>query len=172
MHPTANALAHAPRRLRLLVLVSTLALAPFAWAQDATRIEQQMTAEQFRSAGLDQLSSEQLANLNAWLNRTLDTETTKAARMAEDKVQQENRGFLSAGSNEPVTGRLQGTFSGFSKGQSYTLDNGQIWRQTDSASLFGARLDSPQVRITQGLLGTWYLQIEGYNTRAKVQRVK
>lgn len=168
IHATANT----PRRFRLLVLVTTLLLAPFALAQDTSRIEQQMTAEQFRNAGLDQLTPGQLANLNAWLNRTLDTETTKAARMAEDKVQHANRGFFNAGSNAPVTGHLQGTFSGFAKGRSYTLDNGQVWRQTDNATLSGAHLDSPQVRIAPGLLGTWYLQIEGYNTRAKVQRVK
>jgi hypothetical protein len=172
MPSTSHAPAKTPRRFRPLILVSALLLAPFALAQDANRIEQQMTAEQFRNAGLDQLTPGQLANLNAWLNRTLDTETAKAARMAEDKVQHENRGFFGAGSKEPVTGRLQGTFAGFAKGRSYTLDNGQIWKQTDNATLSGAHLDSPQVRIAPGLLGTWYLQIEGYNTRAKVQRVK
>jgi hypothetical protein len=172
MPSTNHASSNTPRRFRPLILVSALLLAPFALAQDTSRIEQQMTAEQFRNAGLDQLTSEQLANLNAWLNRTLDTETTKATRMAEDRVQHENRGFFNAGSNEPVSGHLQGTFSGFAKGRSYTLDNGQVWQQIDNASLSSAHLDSPQVRIAPGLLGTWYLQIEGYNTRAKVRRVK
>src|SRR3546814_17501610 len=51
--------------------------------------------------------------------------------------------------------------------------NGQQWRQTDTASLAGVRVDNPAVRITPSIIGnTWYLRIDGYNTRAKVERVK
>src|SRR3546814_1781912 len=42
-------------------------------------IEQAMTAEQCKAAGLDKLSPEELANLNTWLDRTITTETAKAA---------------------------------------------------------------------------------------------
>lgn len=156
------------------VLLAALLIAPLAFAQHAgDRIENQMTPEQFKAAGLDQLSPEQLENLNAWLNRTLVAETTKAARQAEEKVESENRGFFDFGSNEPVTGRLQGEFRGFAKGREYRLENGQLWRQTNSASLSGVRLDSPQVTIKPSLIGsTWYLTVEGYNTAAKVERIK
>ena len=66
-----------------------------------------------------------------------------------------------------------GYFRGFDSGRSYTLDNGQVWQQTDAASLAGVRLSSPQVKITPSMIGNaWYLQVQGYNTRAKVQRVK
>lgn len=165
------------RRLRPLALattlLATLALAPAAFAQDGKPIEQQMTPEQFRAAGLDQLSAEQLANLNAWLNRTLDVETTKAAKLAKEKVEDENRGFFDFGSSEPVRSRLQGPFHGFAKGRQYTLENGQVWRQTDGASLAGVELDRPAVEVSPSLIGSaWYLKVEGYNTRAKVERVK
>lgn len=155
-------------------LLAALVLAPPAFAQQAgDRIEQQMTPEQFKAAGLDQLSPEQLGNLNAWLNRTLVVETTKAARQAEERVENESRGFFDFGSNEPVAGRLQGEFRGFAKGREYRLENGQLWRQTDSASLSGVHLDSPQVTIKPSLIGsTWYLTVEGYNTAAKVERIK
>ncbi|MGH8084811.1 MAG: hypothetical protein ACREPV_06005 [Lysobacter sp.] len=156
------------------VLLAALLAAPLAFAQQAgDRIEQQMTPEQFEAAGLDQLSAEQLENLNAWLNRTLVVETTKAAKQAKEMVEDENRGFLSFGSDEPVTGRLQGEFRGFGKGREYRLENGQLWRQTDNATLAGARLDSPQVTIKPSMIGSaWYLKVEGYNTAAKVQRIK
>lgn len=161
--------------IRPLLLAALLALAPAAFAQQATGlpIERQMTPEQFKAAGLDQLSAEQLSKLNAWLNRTLETETTKAAETAKKKIQDDNRGFFNFGSTEPVVARIEGDFRGFGNGRSYTLDNGQVWQQIDGASLAGVRKTSPAVKITPSLIGNaWYLAIDGYNTRAQVRRVK
>ena len=70
-------------------------------------------------------------------------------------------------------GRIAGEFRGFGSGRSYTLDNGQVWQQIDDASLAGVRMTNPAVKITPSLIGNaWYLAIDGYNTRAKVQRIK
>lgn len=139
----------------------------------APPIEQQMSPEQFKAAGLDKLSPQELANLNAWLNNTLEVETTRAAELAKDKVETESRGFLSFGRTDPIESRIDGPFRGFARGRSWTLENGQVWEQTDDASLSGVRKDSPGVKITPGMVGNvWYMAIEGYNTRAKVRRVK
>lgn len=164
----------------LLAFTLLLGCALPAFAQStATQppIEQAMTPEQFKAAGLDKLSAEELANLNTWLNRTITTETARAAEQAAvqatEKVETENRGFFHFGSSEPIEAHIAGQFNGFRKGNTYTLDNGQQWRQTDTASLAGVRVDSPAIRITPSLIGnTWYLRIDGYNTRAKVERVK
>lgn len=157
--------------LRSILLVALLALAPAAAAQDA--IEKQMTPEEFKAAGLDKLSADELARLNAWLNRTLDVETEKAAVAAKKKVEDDNRGFFNFGSTEPVVSKITGEFRGFARGREYTLENGQVWKQIDDASLAGARMSAPEVRITPSLVGNaWYLAVAGYNTRAKVQRIK
>lgn len=159
-------------RSSALLLALALALAcPLAFAQQ--RIEQEMTPEQFKAAGLDKLSAEELANLNAWLNRTVETESARAAERAEEKVKSEARGFFNFGSTDPIVSQLQGEFRGFGRGRRFVLANGQEWEQTDDASLAGVRLDAPKVRITPAILGnTWYLAVEGYNTRARVVRVK
>ncbi|HEY0661132.1 MAG TPA: hypothetical protein VGD21_07425 [Lysobacter sp.] len=161
-----------PRSIQAFVLAAVLALAAtFAHAQPP--IEQQMTPEQFKAAGLDQLSPEQLANLNAWLNNKLEVETTKAATEAKKKVEDDNRGFFNFGSSEPIVARITGEFRGFGRGRSYTLDNGQVWQQVDDATLAGVRKTDPAVKITPSLIGnSWYMAIDGYNTRAKVQRTK
>ena len=157
--------------VRSILLAALLLVAAPAAAQQA--IEAEMTPEEFKAAGLDKLSAEELARLNAWLNRTIDTEAGKAAASAKKQVEDENRGFFNFGSSEPVTGRIVGEFRGFSRGREYTLDNGQVWRQVDAATLVGARRTDPQVRITPSLIGNaWYMAIEGYNTRAKVERIK
>ena len=160
-----------PIRTRLLAAVIVLALAPCAAAQQ--QIEQQMSPEQFKATGLDRLSPEQLANLNAWLNGKLEIETAKAAKTAKQEVVAEHRGFTTFGSSDPITDRISGDFRGFGKGRTYTLDNGQVWEQVDDARLAGAHLTNPQVKITPTIAGnSWYLAVEGFNTRAKVQRVK
>jgi hypothetical protein len=163
--------------LLAFTLLLGCALPAFAQSPAQPPIEQAMTPEQFRAAGLDKLSADELANLNAWLNRTISTETARAAEQAAvqatEKVETENRGFFHFGSSDPIEAKIAGQFSGFRKGNTYTLDNGQQWRQTDTASLAGVRVENPAVKITPSLIGnTWYLRIDGYNTRAKVERIK
>lgn len=166
-HMTAR--KHAVRRLPL-VLACALLCAPFAQAADGGRIEQQMSYEEFRAAGLDQLDAGQLANLNRWLER--NRAANPAAAVAP--MPADTRGMArQAPSREPVNAQLVGSFDGFSQGRNYRLDNGQVWRQTDGATLSGVQIDNPAVRVAPSLMGSaWYLQVEGYNTRAKVERVE
>ena len=160
------------RPLLSLALLAAVALAPgVALAQKP--IEQEMTPQEFKAAGLDKLSPEELARLNTWLGRKIDTVATEAAAQAKDKVEQENRGFFHFGSNEPIVSRIAGEFRGFGLGRTYTLETGQVWRQTDGATLVGAKLTDPEVRINPSVSGNaWYLAVKGYNTRAKVERIK
>jgi hypothetical protein len=157
--------------IRTLVAVALLAFALPALAQDA--IEKQMSPEEFKAAGLDKLSADELARLNAWLNRTVETASTQAAERATKQIKDDTRGFFNFGSTEPVVATMTGEFRGYAMGREYTLDNGQVWKQVDGARLAGVRLDSPEVKITPSLVGnSWYLAVKGYNTRAKVQRIK
>ena len=157
---------------RPLVLAVALACASLS-AHAAPPIEQQMSPEQFRAAGLDKLSPQELANLNTWLGRTLETETAKAAVAAKKKVEDDNRGFFNFGSTDPIRSAITGEFRGFGQGRTYTLDNGQVWRQIDDASLAGVRLTHPEVVISPSVIGNaWYFAVKGYGTRAKVMRVK
>jgi hypothetical protein len=141
-------------------------------ATDQRPIEQRMSPEQFRAAGLDKLSPDELAALNAWLRGTLQAETARAAAEAEQKVKDVNRGFFDFGSADPIVARMVGEFRGFGKGQRYTLDNGQVWEQSEQARLSGIKLANPEVVITPGALGVWWMKVGNYNTRAKVRRIK
>jgi hypothetical protein len=159
-------------RPRALVLAVALASASLA-AHAAPPIEQQMSTEEFKATGLDKLSPDELARLNTWLGRTLETETAKAAVAAKKKVEDDNRGFFNFGSSEPVKSALSGEFTGFRQGRTYTLDNGQVWRQIDDATLVGVRLMHPEVVVSPSIIGNaWYFGVKGYGTRAKVVRVK
>lgn len=165
------------RPLHLTVLA--LALLPFTALAQRTLsadLQQQMSPEQFRAAGLDKLSAQELATLNGWLRGTVEQATAEVREQAIEEGRQEvivqHRGFLTFGSNEPILARTEGPFPGFGKGRIFRLDNGQEWEQTDGTTLSGVRDTQPQLRITPGVMGVWYLQVDGFNTRAKVRRVK
>ena len=163
-------------RTSLQVLGLSLALActaNAAIAQTQPAIQQQMSPEEFKAAGLDKLSPDELARLNSWLGRTLETQTAKAAADAKQQVKQETRGFFDFGTKEPIVGRISGDFRGFAKGRTYTLVNGQVWQQIDDADLPGIRLTDPEVHIKPAMMGnTWYMAVGRYHTQAQVKRVK
>ncbi len=110
-----------------------------------------MSPAEFKAAGLDKLSAQELATLNRWLQGKVEAATTQAVAAVRESAREEgrqevivkNRGFFDFGSSEPIVGVLQGEFRGFGKGRVYVLDNGQEWEQTDASTLAGVRKQSP-----------------------------
>ncbi|PJL01344.1 hypothetical protein [Stenotrophomonas maltophilia] len=170
-------------RLRLLAGAALLlSLSAPALAQRAVEgdLQQQMSPAEFKSAGLDKLSAQELAALNRWLQGKVEAATTQAVAAVREEAREQgrqevivkNRGFFDFGSSEPITGALQGEFRGFGKGRVYVLDNGQEWEQTDTTSVVGVRKQSPKVSIKPGVMGVWYMKVEGVNSQPKVRRSK
>ncbi len=171
------------KSLRITFALLLLAFAPLAWSQSTPQVanvEQQMSADEFKAAGLQKLSAQELATLNNWLQRKVGQETAKAVEVAtavakeegRKEVTEKNRGFFDFGSSEPIKSTLVGEFRGLANGRQYTLANGQVWEQIEAASLAGVRKTNPGVTIKPGLFNNWFLVVDGYNTAAKVRRVK
>lgn len=170
-------------RLRVLAAAAVLlAMAGPALAQRVVEgdLQQQMSPAEFKAAGLDKLSPAELAALNGWLQGKVAAVTADVREQVREEAREEgrqevivkNRGFFDFGSKEPIVSTLQGEFRGFGKGRRYVLANNQEWEQTDDATLSGVRRTDPEVSIAPGVMGAWYLQVKGTNTRAKVQRIK
>ncbi|MEL1265547.1 hypothetical protein [Pseudoxanthomonas putridarboris] len=171
---------------RLFLSIVLLTASSWAFAQDTSaearfgNLREAMTEAEFKAAGLDKLSAAELAALDAWLQRKVSTETAVAVEQVRERAREEgrkavvdeNRGFFHFGSTDPIESSIAGEFTGFGKGRQYTLENGQVWEQTDNAQLAGVRRSSPKVSIKPGIVGAWYLRIEGSNSTAKVQRIK
>lgn len=166
-----------PRLCTLLASVLLACTAPAVLAQET--IQQQMTAEEFAEAGLEKLTATELNALNRWLLRQVETETSAVAEQAREEGRRQAR-VESAGRNdggafsaarEAFQTNIEGEFNGFGHGRLYTLSNGQVWEQTDTARLDGVRRTDPAVTVSPGALGSWYLRVDGFSTRAKVRRV-
>jgi len=150
--------------LALLIAFCTVC----ASAQDMQPIEQRMTPEARKAAGIDKLSPGELESLNAWLE----------ANMSEKAIRKSLIGFpvmhlFSGGDDpEPIVAHIVGEFRGWSGRTTFTLDNGQVWEQIEAGSLVARRVNDPEVTIKPAMMGTWMLKVEGYNRSVRVQRVK
>lgn len=142
-----------------------------AIAKEFSSVEEQMTSSQFKSAGLNKLSSEELAALNAWIRANQPAPGASGAydRAADD---QKRIGFNDSAARSDISSNIIGEFKGFGGGTIFKLENGQIW-QVESGELGGIKaMTNPKVTIRPGLIGGWRLQVEGYNSVAKVKRIQ
>ena len=151
-----------------VALAFALAASPLS-AQEFSSLEERMSAAQFRAAGLDKLSPEELAELNRWLRGEMVARSAvPAAPSREDRI-----GFREEQVTGVVSSRIDGEFTGWTGRTEFRLQNGQVWQQIDSDQRFtGVKLDSPQVRIEPGLFGSWQLSVEGYNSTVRVKRLR
>ncbi|MBD8527121.1 hypothetical protein [Pseudomarimonas arenosa] len=126
-----------------------------------------MSAAEFKAAGLDKLSEAELRALNDWLR---SKGTTAAAAAQAPDLRGLSKSSLRKGGN--IVSRIPGEFTGWRGQTTFTLENGQIWQSTDPGASFVVRLQSPTVTISPGVLDTWFLQVEGYNSSVKVKRIQ
>ena len=70
-----------------------------------------------------------------------------------------------------IESHIVGTFKGWKKGQILTLANGQKWRVINQRSGY-VNKDNPKVVITEGVMGSYKMKVEGLKAAAKVKRIK
>lgn len=71
-----------------------------------------------------------------------------------------------------IRSRLVGTLKSFRGSRSFTLENGQVWTMSEGSSYAGPVLTSPELNISPGILGTFWLQIPDAALRVRVKPVK
>lgn len=166
--------------LKRLLLPVLLAL-PFALVQAAefSSLEERMSESDFRAAGLDQLTPEQLARLNDWLRRNGGVTAGSGAPSAAANAApvQDTRGLpvprADGDGNDAIVSRLTGEFSGWHSGSRFELENGMVWETSGAVqSLHVRSMQQPTVRIEPAFFGTWILKVEGYNSSVRVKRIR
>ncbi|GAB4171458.1 MAG: hypothetical protein Kow0020_06190 [Wenzhouxiangellaceae bacterium] len=145
------------------------AFSNFAQAQEFSSLEERMTGEEFRAAGLEKLSPDELAALNEWI-RAHSLATLDEARELRDRPGELPP--IDRMAREPFRTRIKGPFSGWNKDTEFVLENGMVWVPTEDRNFYMPETDSPYVIIRPGALGTWLLNVEGYNQSVRVKRIK
>lgn len=156
----------------LSVFVSLLLAMSVAAAAGFSSLEERMSEQEFRAAGLERLTPEELAALNQWLRAKGATAGVGAS--------QDNAGFKSGGGllgdnsgQSAIEGvRIKGAFTGWDPDQVLELNNGQAWRVDEDSGFTVPATQDPLVTIEPAMLGSWLLRVEGYNRTARVTRVR
>lgn len=168
--------------LLLLAMLLTM-IAASAQAQQPSRLEQMMGSERFKQAGLDQQSAAQLQILQDWIvahgEDLAEVQPASEAASASSAATTSKRGWFGSsgkaakkadGPSSTVISKIDGAFDGWNGSTTLQLENGQQWRIKDGSSLsVRDPLDHPQVTITPGMIGGWYLKVKGYNSSALVE---
>ena len=154
------------RPISSLILASLLTVTAGASAQTtAPTLEERMSQAEFRNAGLDKLSPEELANLNAWIGAhggSIRYVTPNGAAVFD----------TDQGDRIVVESAIKGTFRGWREHTVFTLENGQQWVPAESGGFDAGTFDSPKVRIKPMMLGSWLMVVEGCSCSVRVRRVK
>lgn len=136
----------------------------------------EMSPEEFKRAGLDKLSPEELKTLNQWLRgykmQTEERAAAQATEQAREQGKQEgkqeakeearadakkefNRSWLNT---DRIYGRIQGQFHGLGRGGKkilIVLEDGTVWKQANEMDRVNdpKLVDNPPVMITHSVTG-------------------
>lgn len=161
-------------RSTFVLVLLACSSAPTLAQSGYTAIEQRLTREQMQATGLNQLSTEQLALLNRLLGEEHASQTEAIREEVESRSKRERHADRGR-EREPIVSKIAGEFRGWSSSTQFQLDNGQRWRVIGTPEYYVRKVDAsiaPAVVIMPGLVGGWYMQVEGHSPRAKVQQVR
>jgi hypothetical protein len=115
-------------------------------------IQDSMTAQEFKSAGLDKLSENELRNLNAWLQGYRQKAETKAAEVAVTEAKKKSKTLFSG---EAILSRVNDdNFTGVTGRSIITLEDGTVWKQANPDDHFKAQVSNhPPVKVSHGSFG-------------------
>jgi hypothetical protein len=130
---------------------------PAASAQEqiSGSIKQMMSPEEFKAAGLNKLSSEELQKLDAWLQGYRETTEKTTEKRVEKTVK---RSFFTG---EPIVSRVDGSFGGLKGRTLIKLEDGTVWKQANIDDHYGpSPIDHPGAAVIHTGLG-YKIRIQG-----------
>jgi len=131
-------------------------------------IQEVMTPDEFRAAGLDKLSEDELQHLDAWLQGYRQTTEKKATEEAQKKADVEIK-KVTAEAKAPerkllvdrVTSRVDGAFLGLTGRTVIKLEDGTVWSQANKDDRFRCPVtDHPLVSVSHSGFG-YKMRMEG-----------
>lgn len=163
--------------LTLLLLV--IAAAAPVHAEVPAPLAPYITADEFRAAGLHRLTPEELERFEHWFLRTVgaDTTATTVDATVDTAPDIEHPGLFGFGAlaarTPEIEATLDGSFTGWSRGTRFRLDNGQVWETVSAERFRPVRpVDRPVVTIRRMAFGSFMLRVEGYNASVRVRRIE
>jgi hypothetical protein len=116
-------------------------------------IQEVMTPAEFKAAGLDKLSPQELEKLNAWLQGYREVAEQKAEKKATARAERTKMDVL--------VSRVDGAFNGLTGRTLIRLEDGTVWKQANADDHFRPRVtDHPAAAVIHGIFG-YKMTVEG-----------
>jgi hypothetical protein len=142
--------------LGLCVIFACAAPVYAAREEASASIQDAMTSAEFKAAGLNKLSSEELQKLNAWLQgyrEVAEKTAEKKATARAEKVEHTKMDML--------VSRVDGAFNGLTGRTVIRLQDGTAWKQANADDRYrSAVTDHPAAVVIHGIFG-YKMQVEG-----------
>jgi hypothetical protein len=139
--------------LGLCMIFASTAPVHAAREETSGSIQQAMTPEEFKAAGLNKLSSEELQKLNAWLQGYREVAEKTAAKKATEVASRTKLDLL--------VSRVDGTFNGLTGRTVIRLEDGTVWKQANADDRYRPKVtDHPAAVVIHGIFG-YKMQVEG-----------
>jgi hypothetical protein len=116
-------------------------------------IKEMMSPEEFKAAGLNKLSPDELQKLDAWLQGYRQITEQKAEKKATARAEKTKM--------DVIVSRVDGTFSGLTGKTVIRLEDGTVWKQANADDRYRSKNpDHPAAAVIHGVFG-YKMQIEG-----------
>lgn len=131
-------------------------------------VQELMTPDEFKAAGLDKLSEDELQHLDAWLQGYRQTAEKRVSEQAEKKATEEiKKATEQAKVRAPklmvdkVVSRIDGNFTGLTGHTVMKLEDGTVWKQANQDDRYQSQVtDHPLVLVSHSPFG-YKMRVEG-----------
>ena len=160
------------KKLLFLVFVFFLPVNTHAIESFST-LEERMTGAEFNKTGMVKLSEDELATLNEWLRAHSVATLENAHPIAPDNATDVTGQAADESEDKIIRSTIVGTFEGWSsKDSTFTLANGQVWKQAAKGVYHAEPAEDVQVEIRKKMLGKWRLEVVGQDKHVRVVRIQ
>jgi len=140
-------------------------------ATPAKSLEETMRPEEFKAAGLDRLSEDELQHLDAYLQGYRQSAQKKANEQAQVKAQEQIKEATAKATEEAnksartkldsLVSRVDGTIEGLKGRTQIRLEDGTVWKQANADDRYKAPItDHPAAVVIHSNFG-YKMRIEG-----------
>jgi hypothetical protein len=142
--------------LGLCMIFACIAPVRAAREEMSGSIEQMMTSGEFKAAGLNKLSPDELQKLNAWLQGYREVAEKTAEKKATARASKVEHAKM-----DLLVSRVDGTFNGLTGRTVIRLEDGTVWKQANADDRYRPRVtDHPGAVVIHGIFG-YKMQVEG-----------
>jgi hypothetical protein len=134
-----------------LSLAFAMSLGSAFGQEESAGIQQQMSPAEFKAAGLQKLTPEELAKLNSWLQGYRETAVKTAVTKAAERAERDKRSL--------IVSRVDGTWNGIAPGVVIQLEDGSKWKLANKDEHYGGYADHPAVAVWKSGLFGWKMRV-------------